>query len=144
MLPPSAYHRFHLPVSGVVKESFVISGKVVMQVDLAGGELISSDSTTTGYEFAQTRGVVTIDTAGSDQGDVGIVAVIPVGMAHVASVILTALEGTPVAKGEEFGYFQFGGSDIILLFEQGVDPQVDTSDGFRHVGTPVARCRQRR
>jgi phosphatidylserine decarboxylase len=141
MLPPSSYHRYHLPVSGRIEESFVISGKVFVQVDLEDHELQSKDSAETGYEFSQNRGVVTIDTSGSDAGDVGTVAVIPVGMAHVASVILTAMEGTQGAKGEEFGYFQFGGSDIILLFQEGADPVVDTSEEFRLVGSPVVRLR---
>jgi phosphatidylserine decarboxylase len=141
MLPPSSYHRYHLPVSGRVEESFVVSGKVFMQVDLEDHQLQSKDSARTGYEFSQNRGVVTIDTSGSDAGDVGVVAVVPVGMSHVASVVLTTVPGTEGAKGEEFGYFQFGGSDIILLFQEGVDPQVDTSEDFRRMGSPVVRLR---
>jgi len=140
MLPPSAYHRFHLPVSGRVEESYVIQGRVFMQVDLDGGQLVSKDAATTGYEFSQTRGVLTIDTTESDADDIGVVAVIPVGMSHVASVMMTAVAGKQVNKGEEFGYFQFGGSDIIVLFQQGVDPQIDTTEDFRLVGTPIARC----
>jgi phosphatidylserine decarboxylase len=142
-LLPSSYHRYHLPVSGEVKESFVIHGKVFQQVDLVNGELESSDTATTGYEFFQTRGVVTIDTSASDGGDLGIVAVIPVGMAQVASVNLTAVESTRLYKGQQFGYFQFGGSDIIILFEPGVEVQVDTGEQYRLVGTPIARCRPR-
>ncbi len=140
MLQPSSYHRFHTPVSGLVKECFRISGTVYMHVALKDGEFVSSDSTTTGFEFFQNRGVVTIDTSASDGGDIGIVAVIPVGMAHVSSVVLTAVEGTRMAKGEEFGFFQFGGSDIIVLFQEGVDPQIDTSEDYRFVGTPIAHC----
>ncbi len=140
MLPVHAYHRFHLPVAGLVKESFRISGKVFMRVDIEDHELAASDSATSGYEFSQTRGVVTIDTAKSDCGDIGIVAVIPVGMAHVSSVVLTSVEAKHMAKGEEFGYFQFGGSDIIVVFQEGVDPQIDKSAEFRLVGTPIARC----
>lgn len=141
MLPVHAYHRYHLPVAGLVEESFRIDGKVFMQVGLEEHEFASSDSASSGYEFSQTRGVVTIDTAQSDCGDIGIVAVIPVGMAHVSSVVLTAVPGRHMAKGEEFGYFQFGGSDIIILFQEGVEPRLDTSEEFRLVGTPVARCR---
>lgn len=140
MLPVHAYHRYHVPVGGLVKESFRINGEVFLQVGIEDHELSASDCATTGYEFFQTRGVVTIDTSQSECGDIGIVAVIPVGMAHVSSVVLTAVEGTRVAKGEEFGYFQFGGSDMIILFQSGVDPQVDTSEDFRLVGTPIARC----
>ena len=138
MLPPSAYHRFHTPVAGRVEEAFVVQGAAFLQVDLADGALQSRDSATTGYEFTQTRGVVTIDTSGSPAGDVGVVAVVPVGMSHVASVVLTAAVGEHVSKGEEFGYFQFGGSDIILLLQPGADVDIDTTAGFRRVGEPVA------
>jgi len=61
-------------------------------------------------------------------------------MSHVGSVVLTAVEGTQVSKGDEFGYFQFGGSDIILLFQAGVATQVDTNTSPRHVGSPAVRC----
>jgi phosphatidylserine decarboxylase precursor len=98
MLPPSAYHRFHLPVSDPVNESFRISGKVFMEVDLENHQFNSSDSATSGFEFSQNRGVVTVDTSASDGGDIGVVAVIPVGMAHVSSVTLTAVQGTQMAK----------------------------------------------
>ncbi len=114
-----------------------------MRVGLEDHEFKSSDSATSGYEFSQNRGVVTLDTAASGGGDIGIVAVIPVGMAHVSSVVLTAVEGKHMAKGEEFGYFQFGGSDIIVLFQEGVDPQIDTGGDYRLVGTPIARCGRR-
>ncbi len=140
MLPVHAYHRYHLPVGGLVKESFRIQGKVFMRVGIENHGLQASDSATSGYEFSQTRGVVTIDTAKSHCGDIGVVAVVPVGMAHVSSVVLTSVEGRQMAKGGEFGYFQFGGSDIIVVFQEGVDPVIDKSADFRLVGTPIARC----
>ncbi|MDN2497194.1 hypothetical protein FHY52_10885 [Nocardia nova] len=34
-----------------------------------------------------------------------------------------------MAKGDEFGYFTFGGSDIILLFQKGVEIDIDTVGG---------------
>ncbi len=139
MLPPSSYHRFHTPVAGTVKESFVIPGTVYMQVDLTDHHLQSKDNTQTGYEFTQVHGVLTLDTTESECGNVGIVAVIPVGMSHVASVTMTASTSTTLTKGEEFGYFQFGGSDIIVLFQTGHNPQIDTDTTLRHVGSTIAR-----
>lgn len=41
---------------------------------------------------------------------------IPVGMSQVSSVVLSTIKSGCIQKGEEFGYFQFGGSDMILLF----------------------------
>ncbi len=141
MLPPSAYHRFHSPVAGTVQESFVIQGRVYMQVDIEDGELKSKDNSESGYEFFQTRGVVTVDTSAGHGEDIGMVAMIPVGMSQVASVVLTAGPDRTLVKGEEFGYFQFGGSDMILLFEAGVITDVDTDTAARKVGSVIGHCR---
>ncbi|MGA9594953.1 MAG: phosphatidylserine decarboxylase [Acidimicrobiia bacterium] len=86
-----------------------------------------------GYEFTQARGVITIDMAGSPYGDIGVVAVVPIGMCQVSGVNMTHPAqlmhdepGSPLygpggyecQKGEVFGYFTFGGSDIIVLFQE--------------------------
>jgi phosphatidylserine decarboxylase len=46
-----------------------------------------------------------------------LVAILPIGMAQVSSVNLTVETGATLRKGEEFGYFLFGGSDIVMLFQ---------------------------
>ena len=46
-----------------------------------------------------------------------LVGVLPVGMAQVSSVILTAHEDVTLRKGEEIGCFQFGSSDGVVVFE---------------------------
>jgi phosphatidylserine decarboxylase len=135
-----SYHRYHLPVGGLVKEAYRIDGKPFMRVGLEDQAFAGSDSATSGYEFSQTRGVVVIDTADGADQNIGLVAIVPVGMAHVSSVVLTASEGKHMSKGEEFGYFQFGGSDLIILFQEGVKPQIDKSEGMRFVGQAIARC----
>jgi phosphatidylserine decarboxylase len=38
-------------------------------------------------------------------------------MSYVSSVNLTPEAGAELRKGDEFGYFLFGGSDIVLLFQ---------------------------
>ncbi|KAA8914693.1 phosphatidylserine decarboxylase-related protein [Sphaerosporella brunnea] len=68
---------------------------------------------TPGYQFLQARGCVIIDSP------VGLVAVLPIGMAQVSSVKLSVKTGDTIAKGQEISYFQFGGSDIVLVFESG-------------------------
>jgi len=62
--------------------------------------------------LTQDRGLVVIESP------VGLVAVLPIGMAQVSSANLTAQVGAHLAKGEEFGYFTFGGSDIVVMFEE--------------------------
>lgn len=122
-LSPSDYHRFHAPVSGKVLEATVISGQAFYQVIVhtrSDGkqrlgpvrqiELEGLDDP--GYQFCQTRGLFVIDSP-----NVGKVAFLPVGMCQVSSVQITACKGSEVKKGDEVGHFQFGGSDVVLVFQ---------------------------
>lgn len=137
-LGPYSYHRFHVPVAGVIKECYPVQGLVYLDVNLKNGQFDAPDSSEGGYEFSQARGIITVDTTGSAYGDIGIVAIIPVGMCQVSSVNMTATVGQEALKGDEFGYFLFGGSDIIVLFQEGVKPQIDTSTDYRHYGSVIA------
>ena len=142
-LGPYSYHRFHTPVSGIVKECYPVKGQVYLQVSLSGQQFEAADSADDGYQFLQARGILTIDTTGSPQGDVGIVAVIPIGMCQVSGVNMTHEEGMECAKGDEFGYFTFGGSDIIVLTQKGTNPVynpafVEGTDYYSLYGTTIA------
>jgi phosphatidylserine decarboxylase precursor len=121
-LGPTDYHRQHAPVGGKVLEARVIQGQVYLEVEAVPAEKNSKKHSLklkrnfdsldiAGYQFAQTRGLIVLETP------IGLVAVLPIGMCQVSSVIITAEVGVTVRKGEELSYFQFGGSDIILLFE---------------------------
>lgn len=122
-LSPTDYHRQHAPIAGTVVEARVIPGQVYLEVI---AEPIPNDPDNkhqlkpqrsfdapdnAGYQFAQARGLIVLETA------IGFVAILPIGMCQVSSVILTAEKGITLRKGEEISYFQFGGSDIIVLFE---------------------------
>ena len=73
----------------------------------------------------------------------GMVAVIPVGMGQVSSIdfLDNVKPGVKVKKGDELGYFLFGGSDCVMLFEGGSGfhltvPEGDTggyATGYAHV-----------
>ena len=116
------YHRYHFPVSGVVEAVYKIPyanavGGVVYWDEKKGLYVLESNSLS--WQSVETRGCVLIRTA------YGMVAVIPVGMGQVSSVnfLETIKPGTVVKKGDELGYFLFGGSDCVMLFEG--------SSGFR-------------
>ena len=115
------YHRWHSPVAGTVLEARIIQGQASLDVAVvleppsrdgrpAGRRLRAVEGT--GYQFVQTRGLVVLDSP------IGLVACLPVGMAQVSSVVITAEVGATLRKGEEMGYFQFGGSDLVLVFER--------------------------
>ncbi|MEP5766350.1 MAG: phosphatidylserine decarboxylase [Halieaceae bacterium] len=105
------YHRYHLPVAGTVKEIRNISGRVYMDVSRnADGSFDVVDGDT--YQFNQERGLVVVDSP-----ELGLVAILPIGMSYVSSVNLTPEVGAQLRKGDPFGYFLFGGSDIVMLFQ---------------------------
>ncbi len=98
-------------MGGVVKEVRNISGKVYMDVRRnPDGSLDVVDGDT--YQFSQERGLIVVDSP-----EAGLVAVLPIGMAYVSSVNLTPVPGATLQKGDEFGYFLFGGSDIVTVYQ---------------------------
>ena len=66
----------------------------------------------------QTRGLIVIN---ATNAKIGMVAFLPVGMGAVSSVMINEemMPGARVKKGQELGYFQFGGSTHVLLFQPG-------------------------
>jgi phosphatidylserine decarboxylase len=141
------YHRQHTPVGGTVLEARVISGQAYLELkivpiehDEMGGTRLESVRQidlcdNTGYQFAQTRGLIVLDTP------IGLVAILPMGMAQVASVVITAEVGVTLRKGEEISYFQFGGSDIVMLFEAHSNVCVSAQVGAHYKqGTKIAQA----
>ncbi|MEM9172796.1 MAG: phosphatidylserine decarboxylase [Pseudomonadota bacterium] len=105
------YHRMHVPAAGKVLEAKKIPGTVGLQIEAEGDMLIPIPQL--GFQFTQDRGLLVLETDA-----MGLVALIPVGMVQISSVVLTAEVGVELYKGEEFGYFQFGGSNIIMLTQK--------------------------
>ncbi len=117
------YHRFRSPVRGTVLECRKIEAEVYLGVAITS-DLRIDPTDETGYQFSQTRGLIIWDSP------VGLVAALPMGMAQVSSVNMTAVEGAYLNKGEEFGYFLFGGSDMVLLFEAGSEVTITSAPGI--------------
>ena len=152
-LGPQDYHRQHAPVGGKVIWAKNIKGDVYCEVvavpipdtddvktlqpyrtmDGAKNQFEAPD--TPGYQFAQTRGLVVLETA------IGLVAVLPMGMAQVSSVVLTAEQGVTLTKGEEISYFQFGGSDICLVFQRQSNVDITAAVGTHYkMGTVIGHA----
>ncbi len=140
------YHRQHAPVGGKVLEAREIQGTTwlgVKAVPIEGDpqgrthivrrKLEALDEA--GYQFMQTRGVIIIESK------IGKVAVLPMGMAQVSSIIVTAEEGKFLRKGEEISYFQFGGSDIVMVFQRDSNVSITAQPGVHYnVGTRIAQA----
>ena len=120
-LAPQDYHRFHIPVDGVLGKPKLIEGEYYTVNPMA----IRSALDVYGENV---RICVPIDSLAH-----GRVMVICVGAMMVGSTVITRKNGEKVARAEELGYFKFGGSTILLLFEPGAmqfdDDLVDNANG---------------
>jgi phosphatidylserine decarboxylase len=114
-----SYHRWHAPVSGVVKRAFVQDGTYFSEPLPDDGQPDPKGiATVQGYLTAlATRAVIFIE---ADNKDIGLMAFIGVGMDEVSTCEITVKEGQHIKKGDELGMFHFGGSSHCLLFRKGV------------------------
>ena len=106
-LCPVDYHRFHFPVSGKITENRLINGDLFSVNPIALRRKIS-------IFWQNKRFLCFVDTESG-----GRVAQFLVGATCVGSVSFTADLPRAVGKGDEFGYFSFGGSSVLTLFEEG-------------------------
>lgn len=169
------YHRQHTPVAGRVIEAKFIPGQVYLEVGLELGQedadgaianavipqrYLDADDPT-GYQLVQCRGLLVLETA------IGKVAILPMGMAQVSSVVFVEPEGeghNPIvlspeekegldydeqverlnekireklvgkylSKGEMFSFFQFGGSDCVVVFERKANVDVTAKQNVHY------------
>lgn len=111
------YHRWHAPVDGMIVEAYNVDGTYYSDAESAGedpGGLNDSQGYTTAVAA---RAVVVIE---SPDPVIGEMACVFVGMAEVSSCQIVVRPGDEVRKGDELGFFQFGGSTYCLLFQRGV------------------------
>ena len=142
------YHRYHFPVSGTVVEL-----RKIPAVNGAGGITVWDpaqkkyilEDAIPGWQMIETRDCVIIDTE-----EYGLVAVLPIGMSQICSCNWEEglAVGSKVKKGDPMGYFLFGGSDIVMVFQSGVDVDFlceKEGDGYAHVlmGQPYANLTKR-
>lgn len=131
------YHRYHFPVSGTVLEV-----RKIKATNGAGGitvwdperkRYILEDSIP-GWQMIETRDCVILDTH-----EFGLVAVLPIGMSQICSCNWedTVKVGAEVKKGDPMGYFLFGGSDIVMVFQDGIAAKMlcpeKPGGGYEHI-----------
>ncbi|KAF7793754.1 hypothetical protein EIP86_004873 [Pleurotus ostreatoroseus] len=137
-LAPQDYHRFHSPVDGVVGPMTDISGEYYT---------VNPQAIRTALDVygENARKIVPIDSP-----QFGRVMAVCIGAMMVGSIKTTVKEGDSVKRGQEFGYFAFGGSTIVILFEKGAvewDEDLHINSEARletlvRVGMGIGRCRR--
>ncbi|MFQ2444658.1 phophatidylserine decarboxylase associated domain-containing protein [Aeromonas caviae] len=120
-----SYHRWHSPVSGTVRSVKVVNGSYYLANrhqgfdSPAGPDPSAPNQSQPFLTVVATRALIFIE---ADNPKIGLMCVVPVGMAEVSSCEVTVQR---IAKGEQLGMFHFGGSTHCLLFRPGVELAFD-------------------
>jgi phosphatidylserine decarboxylase len=110
------YHRWRAPVAGEIVEARVVNGLMFSDAEDAGIDP-TAGTYSQYYETAvNTRALVFIR---SPDPDIGLVCVIPIGITEISSVEIAVKVGQTVRKGDELGWFSYGGSAMALVFQPG-------------------------
>jgi len=106
-LAPADYHRFHFPVDGEISEVKKISGDYYS---------VSTHAIKTNFRiFCENKREYAI----LKTKKFGDIAMFDIGATMVGAIVQTYKANSFVKKSEEKGYFLFGGSTCILIFEKG-------------------------
>jgi phosphatidylserine decarboxylase len=117
-LSATNYHRWHSPVAGTIVRAFVVPGTYYSEADSEGSAAVEPMNSQSYLAHVAARAVIVIE---ADDPVIGLMAFVAVGMSEVSSCVIdpAVTPGYHVSKGEELGYFQFGGSTHCLVFRPG-------------------------
>lgn len=106
-LAPVDYHRFHFSFDCVPSESKCINGYLFSVNPLAIVKNINI--------FAENKRVITI----LEDENINKVIYVEIGATNVGSIQQTYYPNNLQRKGDEKGYFELGGSSVVLIFKEG-------------------------
>lgn len=106
-LAPNDYHRFHFPYDGIAREVKKIKGSYYSVSPYA----IANNFTKVFCENKREYCILKTP-------DKGEILLAPVGATMVGSIIETYTPDQEVKKGDEMGYFAFGGSTVVVLIDK--------------------------
>lgn len=106
-LAPNDYHRFHFPYAGHASDVTQVSGSYFSVSPYAIYENFAKVFCENKREY------MTLQT--QDKGDI---LLAPVGATMVGTIIETYTPNQEVQKGDEMGYFAFGGSTVVMIIDK--------------------------
>lgn len=106
-LCPVDYHRFHFPCDGIPGRPRLINGPLYSVSPIALRRRPS-------ILWENKRFITALN---NDR--LGAVLLLEIGATNVGTIVHASLPDRPAAKGSEKGFFRFGGSCFIALFEPG-------------------------
>lgn len=117
-----SYHRWHSPVSGKIVKTRLIDGSYYAEALSAGFDPAGPNESQGYITQVASRALIFIE---ADNPDIGLMAILFVGMAEVSSNEITVAVGQHVNKGDQLGMFHFGGSTHCLIFRPQVKLEFD-------------------
>ncbi|CAM1341462.1 phosphatidylserine decarboxylase [Tenacibaculum amylolyticum] len=106
-LAPNDYHRYHFPYDGIPTEMSKIKGDYLSVSPYA----LASNFTKVFCENKREYCILKTQNKGN-------VILAPVGATMVGGIIETYNAENEIKKGDEMGYFAFGGSTIVILIDK--------------------------
>lgn len=112
------YHRWHSPVSGTILRARTVEGTYFSEAESEGEDPIGPNHSQAYLAHVAARTIIHIK---ADDPAIGHMVVMPIGMGEISSCVMDRRikDGARVAKGDELGYFQYGGSTVCCLFRPG-------------------------
>lgn len=106
-LCPVDYHRFHFPAAGIPSDTRLIDGPLFSVSPIALRRRLA-------YLWTNKRTITTLETP-----LFGTIVLLEIGATCVGTIHQTFSPHQAIEKGAEKGYFAFGGSSTITIFEPG-------------------------
>lgn len=134
-LCPVDYHRFHFPAAGVPSATRPLNGPLFSVSPIALAQNLS-------YLWTNKRTLTELKTT-----DFGTILLLEIGATCVGTIQQTFTPGAPVEKGAEKGYFAFGGSSTITIFEPGavtfaddlLESSAQQTELYARIGSAMAK-----
>ena len=115
------WHRFSAPINGTVIGAELVPGYAWTESDVIKYDPMSGPYSQGWAAGVATRALIFID---SGIEKLGTVCVVPIGLTEVSSVELFVKEGDTVCKGDQMGWFSFGGSSFAVVFQPGAIKEI--------------------
>lgn len=141
-LNPFNYHRWHSPINGTIEKAYVQNGLYFTQVNSLGEDANDQEKSMGYITNVNTRALIFIK---ADNSKIGTICIMPVGMVEISSCNINKniKPGHRVKKGDELGFFAYGGSTHCLFFEPNVIKKFKCcKDDYVELGQVIAEINE--
>jgi phosphatidylserine decarboxylase len=130
------YHRWHAPVAGTVISTRVVEGLTFTELESAGHDPDAGIQSQIYEASVNARALIFIKSS----DPIGIVCVMPIGITEISSLTIRVTPGQKLEKGDELGYFSYGGSSMVVVFQPGAVADFDVPDNTTGDATKGQWC----